>query len=819
MAQFFNFQGDYLGLTDSEAERSVELYGLNTYTNEEKKKECFSEGSVIFSPPAIMLFIAAVLSFFGEGFGVGIAVLLIDIAYCAAEIYLGKASDRRIADIQKSAEIRFRVIRNGKMELVDKEHVLTDDLLVVQAGERVPADAFIRESRDLTVDEYVLSSSHQAIAKNSGSAKKSALNESFVYSGTTVLSGIAVCEVTAIGVDTKLYHKYGNVPDSHPYYTDLEMVIRRTIPLCAIVACALALISMISWAFAYREIIASVLRGLTLGLCFFPTGLSTLLRLYYTRCASDMLSGMAVIKSLNDVEKLNSLSVLCVEKSGVIAKENMEVRGIYTDSEELLYNVAVLSCEQNTQDPTEKALLLKATFFDEQIYEVCEKNQRIEKLPNGDENLNGALWSLDGTKLYCIRGIPEKVFPLCHMKPEELFAAKKKLSEYYEQGCRVIALACADATEDARDSTVGFRYTFVGLAAFSAPLRENVAAAVKTCRRSGVKVVMFSDDNESAAAATGRMIGLSGAKAVSGKDVASAMRSGAAIDPKTEVYTQLSEEQKLYVMSEMKRSGEVVAMAATRADDAMLLEQADIGITMSQYTSGSAYESADIIMNDDTFSSIANTIACARQTHRNIKKAVGTFLSGYVSLLVINLVNIFGGAKLMLNPPLAALITMVLIPAAALLFFGSRTDMRTLMPPSAFVTDRRINLPFVIDTAVCGALCGIVAVASYSFMYSASNSDFARSCALISIAFCAAGFCCIRVSKNNPFSGLFSNGAVSLACLGVQIILPIALVYIPAVNHAFGLLAIDMLALFISVATGLLPPVIYYVIKRFLRTK
>lgn len=819
MAQFLNFEGDYLGLNEQEVERSIELYGLNRYSAKDKGKNKFSESTVLCTPSAIMLLIAGIISLFTKGgIGTGIAVLLIDALYCAAEIYLAKRSDKLMNDIRTSSEIRFRVIRNGKMTLVDKEHVLTDDILVVQAGERVPADAFIREARDLTVDEYVLSSSHNAVAKKIGAAKKSALNESFVYSGTTVLSGIAICEVTAVGVDTKFYQKYGELPESHPYHTAMESIIYRSLPICAAVSCVIAVITLIVAMADGVTLIPSVLRGITLALCFFPTGLATIVRLYYTRCASEMLRNMAVVKSLNDIEKLNSMSVLCVEKSGVISKDTVEVRNIYTDSEELLYNVAVLSIDRSNADTAEKALLLKATFYDENIYEVTDKNTCLEKLPNGDDSLDGALWDLQGTKLYCIKGNPEKVFPMCHMKSDELFAAKKKLSEYYEQGCRVLALACADATENASDSTVGFRYTFIGLVAFSAPLRDNVTNAIRTCKKSNVRVVMFSNDNDSVAAATAKMIGLSGATPVTGKDVASAMRSGASLNLRSDVYCQLTEEQKLYVMKELKRSGEAVGMAATRADDAMLLEQADIGLTMSQYTTGSAYESSNIIINDDKFSSIANTIASARQVHRNIKKAFSALISGYISLFVINLANLFSGSQLMLSPALIALLTMVLLPAAAFMYFGSKGNYNELMPPSAFVANRKLNLRFVLESVLIGAVSGIIAVASYSFMYSDANTEFARSSALIALTFCLATFGIIHINRKNPFMHVIKSLA-ALISLAVLIVIPIALVYIPAVNTAFGLMAIDLLALFISIASGVVPAIIYYVVRRLIKNK
>ena len=155
MARFFNFSGDYYGLTESNIEKNTELYGYNIYTKSEKKAEAFSPVKVILSPSFLLMFIAGVLSLFGSNIASGIFILLIDAAYAFSEIYFGTVSDKKLSDIKESTAMRFRVIRSGKLELIEKEFIVPEDIIVVQAGERVPADAFIQEARDLSADESI----------------------------------------------------------------------------------------------------------------------------------------------------------------------------------------------------------------------------------------------------------------------------------------------------------------------------------------------------------------------------------------------------------------------------------------------------------------------------------------------------------------------------------------------------------------------------------------------------------------------------------------------------------------------------------------
>ena len=746
----------------------------------------------------------------------GIAVLLIEVFYVCMEIHFRKTVDDRLDEIEETTAVKFRVIRSGKPELIEKELIVPEDVIVVQAGERVPADAFILEARDLTVDEGIFTDDNTPVAKYVGAMSKNDLKPTFVYSGTMIISGIAICKVSATGVDTKYFRKFGAVADRHPYYTNLERVVRSIVPLCSAVAVLLTIVSVVIKVISGGEIIPSALSGITLGLCFIPTGIGAVIRLYYTKGAMSLIKGGAVVKSLSDIEKLNSLSVLCVEKEGAISKNSLEVRGVYAKSEELLYKVAALACEPNTIDPAERALMVKATFFDDKIADVYTDNVFIEKVAEG-ESMNGAVWSVGGAKICCIKGIPEQILPMCRLNGDELFAAQKKYEDYYAKGCSVMAVACVDADNDDMDVTAGFSYTFVGFVAFSAPLRDSVSSAVKTCRRSGVRVVMLTEENPSVAESTGKMIGLSTSSVITGKQIEESVEYGTYLDFDADIYAKLTLEQKLYVIGKLKENGEVVAMTGTRTGDADALEAADVGITISQHSAGSAYEAADVIMNDDNFSTIADMIAAARQIHRNIKRAVSLMISGYVGLIVLIMINLFSDVHLMLTPAIIALVSMIFLPMAALGYVDCRADMRSVMPPSEFVAERKINYRFIGGAAFFGALSGAVAIASYLLMYNGTNFESARSCALISYSFCSAAFAVLRHSDEEPFRAFSGAGTLAKAAVATFAFIPILLVYIPLVNTAFGFAAIDILALLISVATGILPAAAYYFARHFFK--
>ena len=817
MAQFFNFKEDYFGLTESEIEKNTKLYGLNVYTKDTKRVEKFSYADIFLSPSVLLMFIAGVLCFFGMGVGAGIFTILIDAAYCAGEIYFRKSADKRLYELKESTTVKFRVIRNGALKLIEKEYIVPEDTIVVQSGERVPADAYILEARDLTCDESVFTGSNKPAAKYTGAISKNELKPTFVYSGTTVLSGIAVCRVSATGVDTKLYQRIGETPERHPYYTGFEKIVRRMVPVCALVALLITIISILVKFLGGEDMILSAFRAVSLGLCFIPTGISSIIRYYYTKGSAELIKSGAVVKSLSDIEKLNSLSVLCVEKEGAISKNRLEVRGIYARSEELLYKVAALACGQNTTDPAERALMVKATFFDEKISNVYTDYKFIENLADSGDTISGALWEVGGDNIYCIKGAPEQILPMCKLSGETLLATQKRYQDYYENGCTVLAFACVEANSGELDKTIGFSYTFVGFAAFSAPLRDSVSTAVKTCKKAGVRVVMLTEENPSVAVSTGKMIGISTDKVITGAEIEQICEKGAELDSSANIYAKISPEQKLYIIDRFKKNGEVVAMTGTRPTDAEALNEANIGITISAHSVGSTCEAADIVMNDDNFLAIAQTISCARQIHRNIKRAVSLVISGYIGLIVLVIFNLFLSESVILNPPIIALVTMLILPLLAVGYAGGKADMEYGMPPSEFVAERKLNFRFIGKAALVGALSGLVAAASYGL--NSVNTANGISCALLTYFCCTAAFAVLGQSDDSPFRTMKNASTLAKAGVAASVLVPILLCYIPFVNTSFGLFQINFLALMVSFLTGIFPAMVYYFIKRFIKIR
>lgn len=819
MAYFFDFKQDYFGLTEEEFRDKLSMYGQNTYFKEDRLRKNFSVWEIFLSPAVILTFIAGILCFFSFGIGAGIITLLADAAYVTAELYARKTADKHLAEIQEITIVKFRVIRSGKLELVCKEDIVPEDIIVIQTGERVPVDAVILESDGLCVDESIFTKSAQPVFKHENGDSDTDFKQNMLYSGSVVTAGTAVCKVTATGVDTRLYQYIGDEPVIHTYYTSIERVVRTIIPVAGCIAVALTFVAMIIRLSGDSGVIPAAFGGITMGLCFVPVGLGSIIRLNYTKGAMDMIKNGTAAKSYSDIERLNSLSVLCVEKEGAISKNHLEVRGIYARSEELLYRVAALAGEPESNDPEISALMVKAAFFNDKIKNVYEENTFISLIGDGNDSLSGAIWEVGGDKLCCIRGTPERILPMCKLSGDAMLQARKRCEDYYEKGCSVLAVACIDANDSDVDITVGFSYMFIGFAAFSAPLRDSVSAAVKTCHRAGVRVVMFTEENPSVAEFTARLVGIPNQKVVTGSEIEISRNNESEIDLNADIFAHIDGEQKKYIIQQLKADGELVAMAGIRTEDAAVLDTADVGITISQVAASCTTESADIIMNNDNISSIAEMISHARQIHRNIKSGVSVIMSGLISLVVLLIINYFSGVEQMVTPPIIAVYSMLFMPFCAFSFVGKPSSNNASMPPSGYVARRKLNYRFIGQAALSGLLTGVAAAFTYLFMHNGTNSDFARSCALVSLCSAAAAFVFLRQLGTDPIKSYVYSSTFEKASVFVLLLAPVLLIYIPFVNSSFGCCAIDFLALIISLVSGIFPALVCFLAKIFLSFK
>lgn len=798
MAQILNFKSDYKGLSSAESKERLAMYGLNDESPDEDSS--YNLKKSIFTVRFFVQAVAVILLFLSEQFVFGTVMLLLTVMLTAGDVIWQLKLYEKESNLKRLSGMKFRVVRNGELTLVRKEYLVPDDIIVLQKGERVPADAHLLEAENLTVNEAVFSGDGSPVEKRTGTdSGKSIPKSTCIYKNTLIVSGSLVARVFATGEDAAIKRKETR------RISQFEKRLKRPVRIITLTGVAIALLTAL-FCFIKAESpegLTDILTKIALpawsaGMLFVPAQADKLVRLFYLDGAERMNRRHALVKNTGTVEELSAITCICVEKTGTISKNHIEVADIFTENADLFHNVCVLACDPSPTQPAEKAILLNASFGGTDVKELLS-NEREAVYPfKEDEKMAGNLWRINGQRLLCIKGSPEETLALCNIDPNELHYIQQKRVGYAKQGRQVLAVAFAalSPNEKTPEKLSEIRYEYMGLVALENPTRDTVPYAIKSCVKAGVRVIMMTGDNEEAAAAVGRQIGLPSVKTVTGSELD--------FNPDLDgvgIFAKVTPSQRLKAVEMLRERGEIVAVVGTDTDDIALLEEADVGISVSAGASPAACESCDMLMSDDNFLAVAEAVKESRQIHRNVKSALGLILSGHLAAAVFVVVAVATGGAAIFTPVLAVIISCMLFPAAASMFIGNTADLKSDFISSEFISKGVINGSFFLKVLILGGMLAVAETLFYlltlSFEPSLHRSVFLFMMSLGSVltGFSLVSkkrsfFSCAREKKG--FSGTLQTGILLLSAL--------VMIYVPYLNGAFGFAAPNVLVLLIAAA-------------------
>lgn len=824
MGQFLNFNGEYEGLSTEQAENNLELYGYNREHNHGETNKHFVPASVLLKPIFLVLAASAVLYIIAGEVVFGLCAFLLGAVFVITELIKGIKCQEQVDEVQAATSMKFRVVRNGEIELVAKEYLVQDDIMIIQNGENVPADAHLLEISEFTVDESSFTGDHTPISKIVGADSKNNLKLSCVYCGTKVLTGSAVARVIATGIDTKHYKTYGSELKEAEYFTNFEKTANRIKPLFCLTGLIIALAAVlinINTIFSNDSFSADVslklLYGIGIAMCFFPAQLSSMIRLYYIMGAVKLGKSHAVVKSLRVLEAMNSLTAIVIEKAGTITKSQLEVADIYSKDKELLYNISVLSCDRAPIRAMEQALILHAAFDGVDVKDL-QGNELIKAFPYTSlMKMGGNLWNLNGQRLLCIKGSPESLMPICDLDSEQLYEIQKKHALFGKSGLEVVAVAYSilKDEEEIPLNLMSRQFSFMGLIAFTNQTRDTIPFAIKSCYRAGVKVIMTTGDSKETAVAIGQKIGMRQGNVITGEQIKNAELNGVKLDySSTNIFAGITPDQKLKIVKQLQDSGEIVAIAGETTADGALLQQADVGITMVQNASGVAYEASDILMNDDNFGNIVDALKESRQVHQNIKRCVTTVLSSTIGIALFCLINTLIGNGELTTPLLLGLILVVILPACALCYLTNIGDMKTELMSSGFIGRGVVNKKFFVKSIAQGVALGLVLLIMTLLMRNTVELGELRSMILITYVCSMVTMVWANLGKSNSFfKGAKDGQQMVVMVIALLILFAVLLVYIPVVNSAFGFAMLNPILLLLCGICGFVSQIWYEIVK------
>jgi Ca2+-transporting ATPase len=626
-----------------------------------------------------------------------------------------RRTERTLERLRDLSSPRALVIRDGAERRIAGRDVVRGELLVLREGDRVAADAELVDSHDLQVDESLLTGESVPVVKGARADVR-------VYSGTLVVRGVGRAVVSATGPRSQLGRIGATLSRVDPGKTSLELEtarIVRSIAAVAVASCAgVALLHVVM----RGDPLSAVLAGLTLAMALLPEEFPVVLAIFLALGAWRIARHGVLTRRMPAIEMLGAATVLCCDKTGTLTENRMRVAetwqdGTWTQAADAglalapVLETAALACERAPFDPMERAILdaAKSRTGDVAASAAIERHY-----PLADDFLAVAMArrTARGAIEVAMKGAPETVVDLCRLDVDARNAALDAAADAARRGLRVLAVArAAWGNEPLPHDPRAYDWRLVGLVALADPVRAAVPAAIATCRRAGIRVVMITGDHPATARAIAREAGLDAARVVTGTEIEALDPEALARAARTvQVFARVRPEQKLALVQAFRAAGEVVAMTGDGVNDAPALKAAHIGVAMGGRGTDVAREAAALVLLEDDFTAIVATIRLGRRIYANIRNAMSYLLSVHVPLAGMAFLPLAFGAPVFLYPLHVVFLEFVIDPASTLAFEAEHSDAGTMQRPPRHPAQRLFDVRTVaVALALGGAALALVA--------------------------------------------------------------------------------------------------------------
>ncbi len=822
------------GLSKNQVSELLEKHGENRL-REKKKKTLLRRFAEQFNDVMILILLAAAAISFVvacvEGnpkeFFEPLLILLIVVLNAIMGVLQESKAEKALDALKNMSAPHARVIRDGKEAIIDAAHLVPGDIIKLEAGDFVPADARLLSSVSLKSEESALTGESVPSEKDADAEvlENAPLGDrcNMVFSGCTITYGTAVAVVTGTGMDTEM-GKIANLLDSESEtQTPLQKKLAQLgkyLGVLAILACAIIFVVGLSNGIPAMEIFMT---AVSLAVSAIPEGLPVIVTIVLSIGVQRMVERNALIRRLPAVETLGSASVICSDKTGTLTQNRMTLVKAYTDNADTVADInfnhtedinkllkyAALCCdasvifsadgEQHIGDPTETAIVYAAHKSGMQKDLINQENPRIAEIPfDSDRKLMTTVNNINGKNVVIVKGAFDVLASKCIAG--DIQKAKEITEKMSEDALRVLAVAYKEVEnipENPTPEELENGLTLMGLVGMVDPPRPEAKAAVATCLKAGIKPVMITGDHIVTASAIARELGIlkDGDKAITGAELDKMTDSE--LDSSVEhisVYARVSPENKIRIVKAWQRRGHVVSMTGDGVNDAPALKAADIGCAMGITGTDVAKGAADMTLTDDNFATIVDAVSEGRGIYANIKKVVGFLLGTNIG----EVIAVFAAMLLWHKSPLLSMqllwINLVTdsLPAIALGMEAVENDIMTKKPRPK--TEGIFAHGLGIRVVLQGLMFAILTLVGFRLGESMTADikgidpiEGGRTMAFMVLSISQVIQAFNMRSDHSLFKiGFFTNPKLNSACL-ISILLVLAVLFTP-IRIAFGLI-------------------------------
>ncbi|MEO8304373.1 MAG: cation-translocating P-type ATPase [Betaproteobacteria bacterium] len=824
------------GLTRHEAAARLASVGHNELPGTARRTILRTVAGVAREPMFVMLAAAGTLYLVLGDLGEALLLLAFIGIVMGITVVQERKTERVLDALRDLSSPRAKVTRDGEPQVIAGRDVVPGDIMLLDEGDRVAADAVMLAAHDLSVDESLLTGESVPVGKRGagtdlpGAAALAAMRPGgdglpVVYAGSMIVRGGGTARVTATGLQTEMGRIGRALAAVEEPESPLRNQTRHLVRVFTIVAVITSITASVLYWVTRGDPLGAVLAGLALAMSMLPEEFPVIFTVFMAAGAWRLSRRHVLTRRMTVIETLGSATVLCVDKTGTLTQNRMTVHTLvtegarrcdgdgapggreFTTAEHALLEAAVLASEIRPFDPMENALhRLAAKAFPAS---PADGREFVHEYPLAPDLLAMThVWSsaAGGPPLAAAKGAPEAIALLCRSDTSRPASIAADAEELAARGMRVLGVARAECPGppwpvDPRE----LRFVWLGLVAFADPLRANVPHAIEQCRGAGIRVVMITGDYPSTARAIAAEAGIPADVALTGLEVASV--DGAALRIRVRdvcVFARISPEQKLRIVDALKQNGEVVAMTGDGVNDAPALKASHIGIAMGGRGTDVAREAASLVLLDDDFVSIVAAVRLGRRIYANLRKAMSYVLAVHVPIAGMALLPLLFGWPLMFSPAHIVFLELVINPVCSIVFEAERSEDDAMRRPPRRTDERLFSGAMIASCLLQGlAVLAVVGGLYAWWQHDGVGETEARAMAFATLV--AGNLALIvanRASRVAATTTLFAKN-VPLFWVGLGALAALAAtIYWPTLARLFGFVALTPSAVAFCLAAG-----------------
>jgi len=829
-------------LREAEAAQRLAADGPNEIASAKPRNLLQIAFSVIREPMLLLLVAAGSINLLvsmQESGRIQDAVLLFSfvLVVIGISLYQERKTERALAALRDLASPRALVVRDGVQRRIPGRDVVVDDVVLLAEGDRVPADAIVLDTVNLTVDESLLTGESVPVRKaravdEASMGRPGGDATPFVFSGTLVVKGQGVARVAATGAHSELGQIGKSLNEVVPGKTRLETDVARLVKRLAILGLGLAAVIVAFYGITRAAWLDAFLAGITFAMAMLPEEFPVVLTIFLALGAWRISKRNVLTRRMPAIETIGATTVLCTDKTGTLTQNRMTVRALQgcagafriepgtTALPEEVHEIAeyaLLASPVDPFDPMDIAFKTLADRFLAHTDHVHGGWSLVREYPLSEQLLAMShVWrSQDGgDSVIAAKGAPEAIADLCHFDGPRLAAMLGEVTRMADEGLRVLGVARATFRSEGSlpDGAHDFAFEWVGLVGLQDPIRETVPSAIAECRTAGIRVVMITGDYPATALSIAREIGLAAhERVITGPEMDALSDDALAVCiGDVDVFARVVPAQKLRIVRALQGRGEVVAMTGDGVNDAPALKAADIGIAMGQRGTDVAREASAIVLTDDDFSSIVGAVRAGRRIYDNLRKAMAYILAVHVPIAGMSLLPVIfprlrdAVLPLVLMPVHIAFLELVIDPACSIVFEAEAEEQGIMDRRPRRVGDSIFSRHMVTVGVAQGAIVLFAVLTIYLWGVFASLPDAeVRTMSFTTLVVANLGLILVNRSwTHTVIGGLRSRNAALWYVVGGTLATLALLLFVPFAQRLFGFAVMRVSALAICVAAG-----------------